>query len=68
MKLKAAPIVLLSLLIWGTTAAQTEKPIILISEIAYDTLQDDEFNEWVELFVVSDTPIEAEQIKVGLLY
>ncbi len=50
----------------GATPVQTtESPPILISEIAYDTVQDDEFNEWVELLIVSDTPIVADQIKVG---
>ncbi len=50
----------------GATPLQTDEPTpILITEIAYDTIQDDEFNEWVELLVVADAPVDAEQIKIG---
>ena len=66
MKNKVVPIIFLSLFLFGFILSQeTPSPEILITEIAYDTFQDDAKNEWVELLVVSDQPIEAEQYKVG---
>ena len=56
----------ISLLVFSTTSAQeTATPTLLISEIAYDTWRDDALNEWIELLVVSETPIDAGQIKLG---
>lgn len=45
--------------------AEPQTPTILITEIAYDTWQADALNEWIELLVVSEQPVEAEQYKLG---
>ena len=55
-----------TLLLFKNAASQElNPPIILITEIAYDTWRDDSLNEWVELLVVSDVPIDGKQIKLG---
>ena len=53
------------LLISAANLQETEAPLILISEVAYDTWRDDALNEWIELLVISEEPVEAEQIKLG---
>lgn len=53
------------LLLFSFSPQQEDNPTILISEFVYNPFQQDELYEWVELLVVSDQPIEAEQYKLG---
>ncbi|MEM8857933.1 MAG: lamin tail domain-containing protein, partial [Chloroflexota bacterium] len=55
----------LSLFLLASTPNQDAKPTILISEFVYNPFQQDELYEWIELLIISETPIEAEQYKLG---
>ncbi|MEM9775239.1 MAG: lamin tail domain-containing protein, partial [Chloroflexota bacterium] len=62
---KFVALCLACLLLLGLTSGQENSPTILISEFVYDPFQQDELYEWIELLVVSDVPIDAEQYKIG---